>query len=400
MKRYLSILILVALFVPLVAFASSPARTREHDAAKESPTATLTETSEEVLTEAPADILKEVLTESPSDVLEEVLTEVPMEDEPVTSKKRISEMNDQELAQFLEEYMFGYESYSTEDKDLCLKFFKMFIDDFDSDSITLIPLNASIYYAWGMSIDDAVEKYYGIIKKDCCAIADTKASYTPQQNVFWQIPNNMGNFNCYGYGVDLRVLMQPGFSSDAVYNLSTVSISTLANHVKNDLQSSHLDQDCVRITTNRPDASILSSGLNAICIRKGSSSAGVYDYHVMKLTNNGWLHKPGQTAIIKHTKTLSPTTPWYSEGTSDGITWVRSDINYTGPIYYIIYRADHSYSVKYTGQEYHSGDYHYFRKAYVCNNCGASYGAYYEKIRCNGSPCITPNDIADNTHNH
>lgn len=195
-------------------------------------------------------------------------------------------------------------------------------------------------------------------------------------------------------------MINPGFSSNAVINWYTVNAQTLANHVKNDLKSSFFNQKCVKVTTVRPTASILSSVSKAICIRKGQSSAGEPDYHLMKLTSNGWLHKPGQTAVLRHKLTLSPATTWLCEATLEGSYWMRFDMDYTGSIYYLTYKAEHSYSLDYTGENYHSGAFHYYQKAYVCSHCGDSYGAYYERIPCGGSPHITPNGIGDNTHDH
>lgn len=194
--------------------------------------------------------------------------------------------------------------------------------------------------------------------------------------------------------------MEPGFANEVVLDLSTTSVATLANHVKNDLKNSSLEQDCVRITTTSPSTSLLSSGYKVICIRKGNSSQGVYDYHLMKLTSSGWTHKPGGTAIIKHTKNLSNTTNWRGEYAWSSSDWRLGDMTYNGTIYYIIYKANHtqSGSATYTGNHYDLGKYHYYEKAYTCSGCGATYGAYMSKVPCSGPPCNLPFGIPNDTN--
>ena len=56
----------------------------------------------------------------------------------------------------------------------------------------------------------------------------------------------------------------------------------------------------------------------------------------------------------------------------------------------VSYYRYHDYALQYTGNHYHSGNFHYYEKAYVCRVCGNSYGAFYEKISCSGPPCIIP----------
>lgn len=194
MKRFFSILILLALLVPLVAFASAPARTHGNDAEKrvptEAPTETVTEaraeTSKEVSTEAPTEPVTEATAETSKEVLTEAPTEAPSEDEPTTTKKRISEMNDQELEQFIEEYV---NILDFKNKDLCFNLLKAYLSMFDSDYRAALPLNATIYYVLAKEIDKGVERYYGLTKKDFIPVLegtksawDTNPTTNPKQN--------------------------------------------------------------------------------------------------------------------------------------------------------------------------------------------------------------------------
>ena len=128
MKRFFSILMLLALLVPLVAFASAPARTHGNDAEKRVPT------------EAPT------AKETP-----EAFSQ--------PEKKRLSEMDDSELEQFLEEYVPEYK-YDSENKEWMLKFLKGHIASFDSDGKTIVPFNLTFYHTWADAIDKGIEKYY------------------------------------------------------------------------------------------------------------------------------------------------------------------------------------------------------------------------------------------------
>ena len=70
---------------------------------------------------------------------------------------------------------------------------------------------------------------------------------------------------------------------------------------------------------------------------------------------------------------------------------------YTHSLYSVPYNYDtisyyryHDYVSEYTGNHYHKGRYHYYKKKYVCRVCGDSYGSHYEKVICSGPPCVLP----------
>lgn len=317
-----------------------------------------------------------------------------------SERKKISEMSDKELKQFLENYVFTEDYVCVEYpeyKDGMFALLKTYLHEFDSNGATPIPLEFKFYHTWAEKIDKGIEQYYdGAITKKGLPGSTKASSYTPTQNVFYSIPNNMGSFNCYGYAVGLYGWIRPGFANNDVYNLESTTAASLAYYVKRDLKSSFFNMNCVKTTPICPSSSILSSGKQVICIRWGKTPDNLlYDYHLMKLTNQGWLHKPSASAIIKHTVPHSSSTTWLNEYTYDGTTWINGSFNYMNQIYYIIYQANHSSSLTYTGNHYHSGNYHYYEKAYVCDHCGSQYGAYYEKVRCSGPPCIRPFAIVE-----
>lgn len=71
--------------------------------------------------------------------------------------------------------------------------------------------------------------------------------------------------------------------------------------------------------------------------------------------------------------------------------WMVDSVVYSGTIYYIIYKSNHAYQWIYTGNNYHSGHYHYYQKRKICPDCGTIDETIYEKVPCSGPPC--PNVI-------
>lgn len=49
----------------------------------------------------------------------------------------------------------------------------------------------------------------------------------------------------------------------------------------------------------------------------------------------------------------------------------------------------HNYESIYTGNHYHQGKMHYFEYASSCAVCGVSDVVIWEKVICNGPPCVT-----------
>lgn len=91
---------------------------------------------------------------------ENVCDKREMKDKECSDRKKISEMSDAELKQFLEDYaLSGIED--PEYKDGMFWSLKNFLHEFDSNGVTAIPLNCTQYHVWGELIDAGIEKYYG-----------------------------------------------------------------------------------------------------------------------------------------------------------------------------------------------------------------------------------------------
>ncbi len=310
---------------------------------------------------------------------------------------RIQDMSDEQILSWLDEYRGNspnrYFLVTQEQKDQCIRYLRGNIERYEESGSIASPYGMVQYGMIAKDLQIALDRYYekfGISLKD-----GLSNRYDPVQNTFAELPYGYTQFNCYAYAIGYPVACNPGNLSGIYYNgISNISVYTLATYVKSDLKSQNGGgYSCVKITGTRPDYSSLQTGQQAVCIRKGFSSVSLqYDYHFMKLTDTGWYHKPGGTAVLRHNVNPDGYSSWLSEYTLDGNTWYLNDLTYTGMIYYILYKSSHTPSgtVRYTGNNYHSGAFHYYEYEYICSGCGEAYGAHYERVLCPGPPCPTP----------
>lgn len=270
----------------------------------------------------------------------------------------------------------------------------------DWEELTLVIIKAieqnPTYDAFGISnpktlqyanqVRDAVRDYYGVSSiRDITLLPQ----YTLQDStVFGSWSDKYRDYNCYGYAIGKTSdFYWPGYFSGVSYNDFNLddSIYSLALDVKADLQSQSLNQKCVRVTSTRPT---LDSGETCICIRKGP-----LDFHFMRLSGS-WCHKPGGTAILKYKYTPTTSRIWTNERSIEGVAY-PSTLTYTSTIYYIIYRSNHSTTYRWTGNDYHSGSYHYYEYGDVCD-CGYTTNRTWTRISCSGPPCPVPYSLFNN----
>ena len=61
--------------------------------------------------------------------------------------------------------------------------------------------------------------------------------------------------------------------------------------------------------------------------------------------------------------------------------------HYDSAIRYFVYKQEHSCTTTYGGEDYHSGNQHYYKILNTCTHCGDIY--YTWDIRdCDGPPCM------------
>lgn len=236
-----------------------------------------------------------------------------------------------------------------------------------------------------------VKAYYGIhTTSSSCALAYTVQSltYTLQYSSLYQWnAGEMPNYNCYAYVLGRKIWCQPGDFSNQSYD-GTVSIAALAEVVKDDLNGD-LGFDCVKVQSSRPTST--SGWSNVIAVRKDTTfdSGGYNDFHFAKLSSSSWYHKPGGTAVLKFNSAPSNSVVWTNE-CYDGM-YHEYLITYDSELRYLLYKANHGNTTyTWTGEHYHSGSRHYYRYAYVCNDCGDYVSTVWTSQSCSGPPCATP----------
>ncbi|MBO4410773.1 MAG: hypothetical protein J5794_01080 [Lachnospiraceae bacterium] len=309
--------------------------------------------------------------------------ESPSESSPQELLK-LSALSDEELLGFIKRNI-PYYGVEEEVDQILLTVLKGIATSYDKDSS---------FGSWGLNsytktvrcgedLSEAVKRYYAGL--DPAWAWEEK----PIQNTFIELPKDW--YTKTGYKFVIGKGLIPGFSLQGSIpeRVQERSLETLADYTKQDLQSYYLCQYCVRVTSERPAYSELSEDETAICIRKGADPSGNQAVHLMRLTDEGWVHQLDYFGVMEFVGEPDESTDWVSEGTYDGVHWFRSDTVFTGPICYIIYKSNHSGSFEYTGWHNHDDQYHSYRFTGSCPDCGASsYWEYYPRkdAACPDSP--------------
>ena len=261
----------------------------------------------------------------------------------------------------------------------------------EKDPTYPVAINNPVVFKIGEKVREAVNEYYGKATITEQTKTPKALTYTLQDSTVYGSWNNAFlNYNCYAYAL-IRTddFYWPGAFSTVPdeddFDI-TRSIYNMACDVRSDLKSSQLNKKCVKITTTRPSSA--SNGQTCICIRKGTE-----DFHFMRLISSYWYHKPGNTHILKYNYLPSTGREWTNECSFFGTAY-EGDTTYDSAIYYILYKANHGTTVTtYTGNNYHSGNYHYYQYGEKCPDCGEYLSYSWVKLPCSGPPCPTPNAI-------
>ncbi len=213
--------------------------------------------------------------------------------------------------------------------------------------------------------------------------------------------NSYLKYNCYAYALGLtnRFYIPGYFAYGKTEFDMTDTIQEIALNVKADLKSTGtngLNHKCVKMTTVYPTS--IPTGYSCICVRKGTKYANPAetDFHFMRYSGSNWYHKPGRTQPLKYNYTPSASRSWSNEAMLNGV-YYEPTIEYTGTIYYFIYGTQHADTVYgLTGNNYHSGNVHYYEYGYKCSNCYEVIGeTMWEYLPCNGNTCIEPWNLRD-----
>ena len=152
---------------------------------------------------------------------------------------------------------------------------------------------------------------------------------------------NLNTRNCYGFAIGQNAIVNPGYycginSSTYQYNYTydSVNISNLCFAVINDLHQLGY------IYAHEVSASYTpSNGETIIAFRLGYkyNNNSFADYHFMKKASGYWLHKPGNTAILRY-KGYNLSSTWYPEAYIMNGGWAYDhSFSYKGGVKYVAY---------------------------------------------------------------
>ena len=273
-------------------------------------------------------------------------------------------------------------------------FIKEIIVTIENDPDHIFVINYPVTFTFANQIKAVVNEHYGRTSVHSSNISRTSAYSLQYSTTVGAWLDEYLGYNCYGYAVG-RTRPYDGFYTPyypGCFNPSTtgnfsinMSVIDMALLTISDLK--YMGYDCVASNTSYAGITSLATTHNVICLRK-CSTVGKEDYHYMKLSNSEWLHKPGNTHVLKLNH-LPFKRDWYNEGSYMGVT-TAGDRYYTGTICYIAYAENHSYSAPtYSGNNYHSGVFHYYEYVSTCTGCGETHQTW-EALPCSGPPVFHP----------
>lgn len=205
--------------------------------------------------------------------------------------------------------------------------------------------------------------------------------------------NSYLQYNCYTYALRRTDgKRNPGYYSQGITSfVKTDTIYQIALKVKADLQE--LGYGCLKMRASYPDS--IPSTHFCICVRKGENSSTT-DFHFMRYDGSYWSHKPGNTNPLRYIYLPSASVNWPLEYSFRNVIG-SEDFEYTGTIYYFIYSSQHADTVYgLTGNNYHSGNRHYYEYGYLCSNCYEVIGeTTWESMPCTGNTCVEPWSLRD-----
>ena len=255
----------------------------------------------------------------------------------------------------------------------------------ESDPAYMFRYNWTVSQDFAMAIQATVNDHYGITPDYSARLAARSTLTLVDSEALTSWNSTYLSYNCYAYALEeTSASYRPGnFSGNSFTALP--SIDTLANYVIADLVSSTFGHTCVALYTTDSSAVIR---MNSICMRLST-----YDYHFMRKENKWWQHKPGSSAPLRYLRALSSQTPWTDEGLYQEGVSVTPSKEYTGQIYYFTPLTSHfGYSTLYTGNDYHSGSFHFYEVIKTCISCGDQFTTTI-KEPCSGSCEVGFNSI-------
>ncbi len=198
----------------------------------------------------------------------------------------------------------------------------------------------------------------------------------------------MTRYNCYAYvlGLTDKFYIPGDFNGNYKYS-PYANVYILAEVIKADLKEG-FGYKCVKTHSDCPASFGIWS--HVIAMRRETIYDYRSDFHVAKLTSEGWLHKPGAFAVLK-----------FNDAPSDDILWTNErfdgeynppSVTYESPVLFMSYKTNHGVLSPYTWteQHYHSGTSHFYLYANICADCGGRENATWVELPCTGPTCNFP----------
>lgn len=269
------------------------------------------------------------------------------------STEILSHMTEDECLDFIIQNNITIPS-SLDDETTLKSLVKETIQQVEANSNYVFSYNFGDTQKFVEDIKNLVNNYYGISTDNSISYLSSISNYQLQYNYVygngeWRTSGGEWNskweyYNCFAYSINrsdrpryynpdsLYIQYQPGDFAGTGSFSSSMTIATLANIIKDDLEAIGLTNIIISdsIPTN------LYTNQKLICVRKCSR-----DYHFMRFDpeTNAWYHKPGKTAILKYKYTPSNNNNWIAEGSYEGEEFYGGTI-YDSPIKYIVYNID------------------------------------------------------------
>ncbi len=204
------------------------------------------------------------------------------------------------------------------------------------------------------------------------AFSANSSSFLMYNTTFGAWSDSFLDYNCYGYALgrkdwchigqfaNIELDVTKGYNCNGAYVVSlNNSIQELAEFTVKDLRS--LGYPCVSSVKNWFYEPYENQTL--ICVRKSKT-----DFHFMKYVDGNWLHKPGNTWILKYNTIPNVNEDWIAEwaAINNGEIMYQSNVGYpyTGDIYFIKYANSHCYN----SYQYINENEHFI----YCRNCSST----------------------------
>ncbi|MBR5739239.1 MAG: hypothetical protein IKY02_04545 [Lachnospiraceae bacterium] len=257
--------------------------------------------------------------------------------------KKIADFTDEELVEFMREYAIPshFRSYDV------LETLKGWAAGLDEEPFMPTPygytetavlaricwLAAASYYDWDYKYPEYNYPHgQRYVRKQAL-----------EQNTVFRVDEESMGFSDYAYLIGGRKVsnaqLDISVSSFIEYAPEGNTVTTLQDIVETIKGYPDTKREIISFSADRPEWGDLKEDEFALAIRQGTDGKYLSDVYFMRLTKDGWVHKPGASnTVLLFNQPLDESVDWISEMSLDGETFYQGSIVFSGPIYYIIYR--------------------------------------------------------------